>query len=335
MDPKTPPKWESSQLEYESDQETPRKSRAASRPGPSATRSARSVTKYDPYRVPTPAQRPRPMSRSVSQSTSPTPSRTRKRSQSAAPAPEGDAEDITGFSDDELDRTIKDAFDYTKPLPPPKVPKDLDLNTGHQIFGTPTFTPTPHTQPLPAPDPSGSNPSLLIGPAHPGPAPFPVTLTPPKPWMAEAERLQAEIAQQTEKTTESTRFQEHVSKVKVGGNELFPGNERLKDATPHPAPASEPTPIPVCQLPEDGSDMRSWLNAITSTVNGIVERQEQLHHLLIHSIAQNNVVASFNATATSNIENRLTLGAKGNLPSGYIVSFLWVVKQFARLIPSG
>jgi len=29
-----------------------------------------------------------------------------------------------------------------------------------------------------------------------------------------------------------------------------------------------------------------------------------------------------------------TLGAKGNLPSGYIVSFLWVMKQFARLIPS-
>jgi len=30
-----------------------------------------------------------------------------------------------------------------------------------------------------------------------------------------------------------------------------------------------------------------------------------------------------------------TLGAKGNLPSGYVVSFLWVLKQFARLIPSG
>jgi len=29
-----------------------------------------------------------------------------------------------------------------------------------------------------------------------------------------------------------------------------------------------------------------------------------------------------------------TPGAKGNLPSGYIVSFLWVLKQFARLIPS-
>jgi len=30
-----------------------------------------------------------------------------------------------------------------------------------------------------------------------------------------------------------------------------------------------------------------------------------------------------------------TLGAKGNIPSGYIVSSLWVLKQFARLIPSG
>jgi len=30
----------------------------------------------------------------------------------------------------------------------------------------------------------------------------------------------------------------------------------------------------------------------------------------------------------------VALGAKGNLPSGYIVSFLWVLKQFAWLIPS-
>ena len=30
----------------------------------------------------------------------------------------------------------------------------------------------------------------------------------------------------------------------------------------------------------------------------------------------------------------LTLGAKGNLPSGYIVSLLWVLKQFTWLIPS-
>ena len=30
-----------------------------------------------------------------------------------------------------------------------------------------------------------------------------------------------------------------------------------------------------------------------------------------------------------------TLGAKGNIPSGYIVSSLWVLKQFAWLIPSG
>ena len=222
-----------------------------------------------------------------------------------APTPEGNDDEITGFSDDDLDKTIKDAYDFTKPLPPPKVPKDLDLNTGYRIFGTPTFTPIPPAPPLPASDASGSNPSLLIGPAHPGPAPFPVTPTPPKPWLAEAERYLTEIAQRTKDTTKSTRFQEHVSEGEVGKGELFPGNERLHDVTPPPAPTSEPSPIPICQLPENGSDMRSWLNAITNTVNGIVERQEQLHHLLIHSISQNNVVASFNAAATSNIENRL------------------------------
>jgi len=31
---------------------------------------------------------------------------------------------------------------------------------------------------------------------------------------------------------------------------------------------------------------------------------------------------------------RKSLGAKGNLPSGYIVSLLWVLKQFAQFIPS-
>jgi len=60
--------------------------------------------------------------------------------------------------------------------------------------------------------------------------------------------------------------------------------------------------------------MRSWLNAITNTVNGIVERQEQLHHLLVHSISQNNVVASFNASVTSNIENRLNAIDTGGRP---------------------
>ena len=30
-----------------------------------------------------------------------------------------------------------------------------------------------------------------------------------------------------------------------------------------------------------------------------------------------------------------SLGAKGNIPSGYIMSSLWVLKQFTQLIPSG
>ena len=34
-------------------------------------------------------------------------------------------------------------------------------------------------------------------------------------------------------------------------------------------------------------------------------------------------------------EGSLTLGAKGYLPSGHIVSLLWVLKQFAQQIPTG
>jgi len=41
------------------------------------------------------------------------------------------------------------------------------------------------------------------------------------------------------------------------------------------------------------------------------------------------------STGTNESDGReVSLGAKGNLPSGYIVSFLWVLKQFTWLIPS-
>jgi len=40
------------------------------------------------------------------------------------------------------------------------------------------------------------------------------------------------------------------------------------------------------------------------------------------------------STAAVAPQPQSTLGAKGNLPSGYIVSLLWVLKQFAWLIPS-
>ena len=40
------------------------------------------------------------------------------------------------------------------------------------------------------------------------------------------------------------------------------------------------------------------------------------------------------ANALGGRPNSQSLGAKGNLPSGYIVSLLWVLKQFAWLIPS-
>jgi len=46
------------------------------------------------------------------------------------------------------------------------------------------------------------------------------------------------------------------------------------------------------------------------------------------------MIATRNAQEDRKQEAR-TLGAKGNIPSGYIVSSLWVLKQFAQLIPSG
>ena len=70
---------------------------------------------------------------------------------------------------------------------------------------------------------------------------------------------------------------------------------------------------------------RPWLT--TNEVN-IEERPDGTYIRLI----KNNKIYLINVSP--NPYYKKTLGAKGNLPSGYIVSFLWVLKQFAWLIPS-
>ena len=146
MDPDTPPEWERSQGLDSSNQETPRRPRTSRKNSSAAPRTTRSISRFDPYRAPTPAQRPKPASRSVS----PSPARPRKRSRSVLSLSER-KDEITGYSDDELDKVITDAYDYSATRKPPRVPKDLDLNTDTRIFGTPGFhreKPRWHTSPV-------------------------------------------------------------------------------------------------------------------------------------------------------------------------------------------
>ena len=44
---------------------------------------------------------------------------------------------------------------------------------------------------------------------------------------------------------------------------------------------------------------------MTRTINALAEQQANIHHLLVHSISQNNVLGSFSASVTHNIEKHI------------------------------
>jgi len=236
----------------------------------------------------------------------------------------------TSYSDKELDEAIVDAFDYAKSPPPIQVPKNLDLNTGVRtyglpspIFGTPTHppihirTPVPPPATLPDDEPAGSSQSSVSLTNITGqnvtvalnPAPFPVTVSQPKPWIADAERLLAEIKQTAEATTKETRYQGHISEVEAGTGQLFPGNDHLQAVTPEVPQEVPPCPIPRISLPvqrttETDADW-AWFDNMTATINGMVTQQENMRNLLTHSIAQNNVIATYTTTVLQKFEEQL------------------------------
>ena len=260
MDPDTPPEWERSQGLDDSNQETPRRPRTSRKNSNTAPRTTRSISRFDPYRAPTPAQRPKPASRSVS----PSPARPRKRSRSVLLLTEG-KDEITGYSDDELDKVITDAYDYSSTKKLPKVPKDLDLNTNIRTFGTPNFTPSPITRstPFPVAGPSDVSkatiPPTNVAQGNSGitPAPFPVTVTPPHPWVADAKRLLSEIAQKAEETAKEDLFQQHVADIESGSGQLFPDVPRLQSEAPIVIPDSTPPPSLTLNFPLPGLRKRT------------------------------------------------------------------------------
>ena len=313
MDPDTPPEWERSQGFDSSNQETPRRPRTSRKNSITAPRTTRSISRFDPYRAPTPAQWPKPASKSVS----PSPARPRKRTRSVTPSLGEGKDKITGYSDDKLDKVITDAYDYSSKKKLPKVPKDLDLNTNTRIFSTPGFTPSPIARSTPFPIAGPSNVSkatipptnVAQGTTEITPAPFPVTVTPPHPWVADAERLLTEIAQKAEETAKEDLFQQHVADIESGSGQLFPDVPRLQSETPIVIPDSTPPPIPHIDLPptrttEENTEW-SWFADMTRTINALAEQQANIHSLLVHSISQNNVLGSFSASVTHNIEKRI------------------------------
>ena len=53
------------------------------------------------------------------------------------------------------------------------------------------------------------------------------------------------------------------------------------------------------------SSLLMWFADMTRTINALAEQQANIHRLLVHSISQNNVLGSFSASVTHNIEKRI------------------------------
>jgi len=68
---------------------------------------------------------------------------------------------------------------------------------------------------------------------------------------------------------------------------------------------------------------------------GVRPSIEILKTLEVAEIVQGSSDPRPSKRARKSAPKQLALGAKGNIPSGYIVSSLWVLKQFTQLIPSG
>ena len=104
-------------------------------------------------------------------------------------------------------------------------------------------------------------------------------------------------------------FQKHIADIESGSGQLFMDVPRLQSEAPIVIPDSTPPPIPHIKLPPTGTTEEntewSWFADMTKTINALAEQQANIHHLLIHSISQNNVLGSFSASVTHNIEKRI------------------------------
>ena len=94
-----------------------------------------------------------------------------------------------------------------------------------------------------------------------------------------------------------------------GTGKLFPGNTVLGEGEPAEIPGhNQGTPVPT--IPPTNADANisveyEWFDQVVTAINQLVEEQEKLCKLIVHSICQSNVLGTFSATTTHEVKLRL------------------------------
>ena len=132
-------------------------------------------------------------------------------------------------------------------------------------------------------------------------------------------KLQTNLDKAIKETLTTRAFAKHVAQVEQGRGGLFPENARHYSRAPskilnpptNPQVSATPTPYQ--------NDSTEWFKILTESINRLEEEQYKVQNLVVHSIAQNNIMGSVNATVISNLkdcivalEERLALQGEGN-----------------------
>ena len=133
-------------------------------------------------------------------------------------------------------------------------------------------------------------------------------------------KLQTDVDEAIKETTTTRAFAEHVAQIEQGQGGLFPGDPGHYSRTPSEIPNPPANPHPSATPTPYQNDSTEWFKILTESIHRLEEEQYKVRNLVVHSIAQNNVMGSVNATVISNLkdrivalEERLALQGGGNI----------------------
>ena len=135
------------------------------------------------------------------------------------------------------------------------------------------------------------------------------TVAPANAAQQAVEDLQNKLILSTKHTATKASFAAHIQDIEQGTGKLFPGNTVLGEGEPAEIPGHDqgtPVPsIPPTTANPNVSVEHEWFDCVATAINQLAEEQEKLHKLIVHSICQSNVLGTFSATTTHEIELRL------------------------------
>ena len=100
-------------------------------------------------------------------------------------------------------------------------------------------------------------------------------------------------------------FDEHIHRIERGENtDLFPEHRHLSSRAPSEVP-QQPVTYTSNLSPLNDGVSTEWLTKLGEAVNDIRGEQEKLCNLVIHSISQNNIMGSVNATIISQLREQI------------------------------